>query len=439
MAEFNLGTYEGRQAARDAGNWVGEGAGGQIVMEGGHPGGQAGTAAAPQQAASPYGDLGAITRGFAASSGMSQKQLDEQIREFDKDLDFKIQQWREQGLPELAIKQRAQDLEEAKFKDFTAQATRQQDWVEKIGERQAALAEKTQADANAIAQGQLGVQQGQLGVSQGTLGLNTLQAAAGLSGPADWIRAANFTRGVQGSNLPGFINQLLSGQSTAVLGGPQPGMQQSPALTMGSLAARMGAPQPGQPGQPGEMQLYAQGQAQGQMTPEQQRMQQMQQMQAQMPGQGQFAVQPGTQMEQVPGAGAGGTEYQKYLNAQGAQGAAQQGEVQAQVMPGGGAAPVPGGAYESGLRSRVQGYLGNMGYQPDQLNNNTDAASQKLKQVYAQGGQALGPQQLEGLSPSEMQMFTGGGEALGQDTAGFLEQYKRSRIGQSSSAMGSAY
>jgi hypothetical protein len=85
----------------------------------------------------------------------------------------------------------------------------------------------------------------------------------------------------------------------------------------------------------------------------------------------------------------------------------------------------------------MQQYLtqNNMQLMPDNYQNNVDQAQQKLYNVYQQGGQALGPQALEGLTSSEMSMFTGGGETLGADVPGFLEQYKRSRIGQSSGAL----
>jgi hypothetical protein len=57
--------------------------------------------------------------------------------------------------------------------------------------------------------------------------------------------------------------------------------------------------------------------------------------------------------------------------------------------------------------------------------------------VYAAGGQALGPQQLEGLTPTELSMFQGGGSDVGADVPGFMAQYQRSRIGQSAAQPGS--
>lgn len=187
-------------------------------------------------------DLSGYIAAMQASSGFSIKQLEETKREFDATLDFQKQQWREQGLPELAIKQRAQDLEDQKFNEMHRQAvfsenlqTRQQDLDEKVKLGQLSIDQANQQLAREI-------QTGQLEVSKGQLGLDTLKTAASLSGPENWIQAANFNRGVAGdARLPGFVSQLLSGQSTATLGGPQAGQTMSAPLTLGGLGAEMGA------------------------------------------------------------------------------------------------------------------------------------------------------------------------------------------------------
>jgi hypothetical protein len=302
-------------------------------------GGGGGGGGGQQQQQQQDPDLSAIMAGFAASSGFSIKQLEEQKRQFDETLNWQKQMWQQQGLPQLAIQQRAQDLEERKFTELSGLSQRQQGWVEEIGRRQAALAEKTQAEANAIAQGQLGLGQSQLG-------LQTLQAAANLSGPSDWIKAANFTRGVGQTNLPAFIQQLLTGQSTVPLGGATPGQQMSAPATLGGLANQMGAGTV-------DMQQAADG------------------------------------TWRAPDAQTPGTGTPSYL-------------ASAQAGQGGAA---------------------------------VDQAAQQLRNVYAAGGGALGPQQLEGLTPTEMDMFTGGGASVGADVPGFLTQYKRSRIGQKSAAL----
>jgi hypothetical protein len=261
-------------------------------------------------------DLSAIRAGLQASSGLSIKQLDEQMREFDAQLEWQKQMWQQQGLPQLAIQQRAADLEQAKFEQLAAQATRQQGFTEEIGRRQAALAEKAQADANAVAQGQLGVAQGQLGLGQSQLGLDTLKTAATLTGPSDWLRATAFSRGVASdANLPEFVRRLMTGQSTAVMGGPQPGATPSAPLTLGGLA--------------------------GQVT--------------------------------------------------------------------------SGGDVASAAN-----------------------AADSVRRLFAQGGQALAPQAMEGLSSTEKSMFTGAGSDLGFDVPGFMANYDRSRIGQSAATPGVA-
>jgi hypothetical protein len=380
-----MSTYEERQAIRDAnpGVIVDESSvynpsTGQEQSIGSFTGGDGGGGGGGGGGAV---DLSGIMQGFAASAGFSIKQLEEQARQFNESLNWQKQMWANQGLPQLAIQQRAQDLEEQKFGELTTLARQQQSWVEEIGKRQAALAEKSQAEANAIAQGNLGVAQGQLAVQQGQLGLqeqglglDVLNSAAKLSGPSNWIQAANFNRGVAETQLPEFIRRLQSGQGTALLGGPALGAQQSQPLTLATLAQGMGVP-------------AAAG------------------------------------IQQAPSQlGTTATNQQATANAQ-----------------------------EQALQQAMANYQG-QGLTPEQLAvaqqnqagitnpvpsmNDVDYAAQKLRQIYGAGGQALGPQQLEGLTPTEQQMFVGGGGAVGADVEGYLDQYKRSRIGQQSALPG---
>jgi hypothetical protein len=62
--------------------------------------------------------------------------------------------------------------------------------------------------------------------------------------------------------------------------------------------------------------------------------------------------------------------------------------------------------------------------------NQTDASAAALQKLYSQGGQSLGPQALESLTPTESQMLQGGGAAIGADVPGYLAAYQQSRIGQ---------
>ena len=349
-------------------------------------------------------DMSGIMRGFAESSGFSIKQLEEQKRQFDETMKWQVQMWQQQGLPDLAIRQRVQDLEERKFAELSGQATRQQNWVEEIGKRQAALAEKAQADANAIAQGQLGVsqgeldlareiQRGQLGLAQSGLGLDVLKTQASLSGPSNWIQAANFSRGVAGGNagLPGFVQQLLSGQNTSVLGGPQPGAQQSQPLSFNTMAQGYGL-QPQAGGAQYAEQGYQQP-ARGAAQPG---------VINQLNAQEAAAAQP-AQPDMF--AGQNLTEDQRRVAMQNAAGA-----LRAELNPqAAGSNPVPS-------------------------NSDVDAAAAQLRDVFAKGGASFGPQQLEGLTPTELEMFKGGGGAVGADVPGFMAQYERSRIGQQAAA-----
>lgn len=52
------------------------------------------------------------------------------------------------------------------------------------------------------------------------------------------------------------------------------------------------------------------------------------------------------------------------------------------------------------------------------------------RRIFAQGGAALGPQSLEGLSDTEQKMLSSVGSAVGADMPSFLRQYQASRIGQ---------
>ena len=50
--------------------------------------------------------------------------------------------------------------------------------------------------------------------------------------------------------------------------------------------------------------------------------------------------------------------------------------------------------------------------------------------IAAKGAHQLGPGSLEGLTDTERKLFTSGLDELGYDTSTFLNQYKRSRVGQ---------
>jgi len=95
-------------------------------------------------------------------------------------------------------------------------------------------------------------------MQQQGMGLQALQMASQLQGPQNWVQAANFARGVSNSNIPVFLQNMLSGTtSPAAVGGS--GL--SNPLTLGSLAASLGAGKMSGPGNgnPNLMQLDAAG------------------------------------------------------------------------------------------------------------------------------------------------------------------------------------
>jgi hypothetical protein len=70
-----------------------------------------------------------------------------------------------------------------------------------------------------------------------------------------------------------------------------------------------------------------------------------------------------------------------------------------------------------------------------QANNVGDLGSTLAlgRTLFGAGGGALGPQALEGLSPTEQAMLGSIGGAVGGDVPGFMNAYARSRIGQAAS------
>jgi hypothetical protein len=59
-----------------------------------------------------------------------------------------------------------------------------------------------------------------------------------------------------------------------------------------------------------------------------------------------------------------------------------------------------------------------------------DARLAQIKSIYAAGAHQLAPGSLEQLTPTERSLFTSGISAAGGDADTFLDQYRRSRIGQ---------
>jgi hypothetical protein len=506
MADYDLSTQSGRADARAAGNWVGTDSSGNVVMEAGHPGGQAGAPAGntaapatPTAAGSP--DLSSYVAAMQASSGITIKQLDEQKREFDATLAEKEQEFQQQGLPQLAINKQLADLEQAKLDQLTQAAvfsqnlqTAQLALDDRIRSGTLSVAQAQQDLADRIQSGQLKVSQdqqalareiqtGQLAVSQGQLGLDTLKTAASLSGPANWIQAANFARGVSANTvLPGFVSNLLSGQATGMGAPTASGATPSVPATLQTLAAPMGvatqpqtaattqymqqapgavpttAPSVAQIGTPDKsgvpaataaaLPAYAQTQAQY-----------MAQTPGAFPTTSPSVAQIGTPNKSgFTTHTAAGDVYTPSATEQAAAGsatsdstgldAAHMANFYANAVKsantGGSTSPTGEVVTPQSSSSDPNAYataadvaaaFGRPAPAAPAAGGDQNAQSQAaLSKLFSQGGQSLGPQALEGLSPTETQIMQGGGAALGYDVPGYVSAYQNSRIGQKSAA-----
>jgi len=149
---------------------------------------------------------------MAAQGTMTQKELDERKRQFDQNLAWTKQMWEQQGLPQLVIQQKAAQLQQDEFL-----------FQQQMSQRQQALAEVT------------GI--GGLGLQQQQTALDALKTAASLGGPENFIQAANYARGVQQTQVPAFMQNLVSGVGAPAATG---GIGLSAPQTFGGIAARLG-------------------------------------------------------------------------------------------------------------------------------------------------------------------------------------------------------
>ncbi len=173
-------------------------------------GGGAGGAVVPQDAGA--GPTPAQVQFMAAQGTMTQKELDERKRQFDQNLAWTKQMWEQQGLPQLVIQQKAAQLQQDEFL-----------FQQQMSQRQQALAEVT------------GI--GGLGLQQQQTALDALKTAASLGGPENFIQAANYARGVQQTQVPAFMQNLVSGVGAPAATG---GIGLSAPQTFGGIAARLG-------------------------------------------------------------------------------------------------------------------------------------------------------------------------------------------------------
>jgi len=283
MPEFDLGTYEGRQEARDAGYWVGDDGGGNVVAEYGYQGGQAdqpisggggggGGGAQPQLMQQRGGDQSAIAAFQAYLTAQGQAGADRYQLDLDR-LELERQQLalnKQQAETDMQLARNADARAEAMLKieqaDLqlrqNAQARAAIEFDKRLEEdkRQAQMDEfLRQAQISGIINGQpteaarqfnvnLGESQRQFDTNTYTGLANTLlQGAANLRGPRDWTQYAEFLGG--GRNL---TQQLFGGQPNAAFGAPS-GL--SPAIKVSDVMGNLGflpgqnVPRPGGPQQ----------------------------------------------------------------------------------------------------------------------------------------------------------------------------------------------
>jgi hypothetical protein len=153
------------------------------------------------QGNNPYVATPAQIAAAEAANGINLQQVQNQKAEFDANLEFQRQQMEQIGLPQLVIQQRLADLQQQQF------------------------------------QYQMYLTQQQQGLAQQGLGLQALQAQAQLGGPSNWVQAANFARGLQQTQIPAFMANLIGGQA---LPAAQGGVGLSQPQSFQTLAGQAG-------------------------------------------------------------------------------------------------------------------------------------------------------------------------------------------------------
>jgi hypothetical protein len=196
------------------------------------------------------------------------------------------------------------------------------------------------------------------------------------------VQAANYARGIQNTQVPAFLNNLLSGQNGTLATG---GSGLSTPLSLGTLAGNLGA-------------------------------------NGRMPAVGAVGGgtwDPGSQVFQPAGQGPGSAS----MSVPGVIGSPGAGQGYTALGTAGTAYNQNGGG--TAATNSTAGMSGTPGSQADM----TQALGQASKVAQA-GGSALGPQAWESLSPDEQQMFGSMVGAVGGSMPTFLQQYQQSRIGQ---------
>jgi hypothetical protein len=163
----------------------------------------------------------------AQASGVTQAELAERKRQFDQTLEWQKQMWQNQGLPQLVIQQRAQQLAEQEFQSQKALA-------EQAQAMQAAGLTGTFQGAPTMAAQQQAFAQEQ---ARAGLGLQYLQSAAALGGPENVFQSEAFLRGAAANpQLPAFLQSLQANTRMPVFNAPGPAPN---VLSAGSIANRL--------------------------------------------------------------------------------------------------------------------------------------------------------------------------------------------------------
>jgi hypothetical protein len=192
------------------------------------PAGMPGVPQNPGQISLDPNSLQALTNFGNAAGTMSAAELAERKRQFDQTLEWSKQMWQNQGLPQLVIAQRAQQMQQEEFQ-FQMQMAQKNLALSEAGVTGLYNGAPTEAAREFNAQNTL---------AQQNLAADVLKTQASLSGPANWVQAANYARGLQQTNIPAFMNSLLTGAPTTATG---VGAGLSAPLTLSGLAAQAGA------------------------------------------------------------------------------------------------------------------------------------------------------------------------------------------------------
>lgn len=315
-----------------------------------------------------------ILNAYKEASGFKIKDLDERIRQFDAQMAWQEKQWEREGVPKLEIQRRMQDLAEQQFA-FNSEMAR----------------------AN--------------------LGLDVTKFAATLGGPSDYFQYSDFVRGANQAGMPKFLQALAS--NTQMAGFNAPGAVGTTPQTMGGIMGDIAGGQrtgaggaPGAPGgQPGGGGAFNFNPADYVRTDTGWRRKDDLRKEA-------FSTIGDDRFAAMQAAGQGNNPWRKSDN---------RGDYW-RIGAGGGKQRISAQQYASGT---YPGGPNAPQVGPPAQPPAIDPKLAAIGGILGRGAAALGPQQLESLSPEEIALLGSGAKKLGVSMPGWMQQYKMSRIGQS--------